>query len=347
MIQDELKQALKTEAGSLGFSLFGVTTPDPPGHFDVFQGWLGSGFHGDMIYLSRRDTLQKRSDPRLLLPGCQSIICLGYPYHLDSTAQTQDFSIASYTRLEDYHRLFPRLLTKLQGLIWDISGENAQSRIFTDSAPVMERELARRAGLGWIGKNSCLISPAFGSAFLLAEIFTTLDLVPDPPFTSDRCGSCTRCLDMCPTTCICPNRTIDARKCISYLTIENPGGIPLEYRESMGKWVFGCDICQQVCPWNSKLRVDTKENDPSPLFIDPRDVNEIFALSEMEFKTRFSESPFLRTGLTSMRRNLLIAMGNSLDPMYLPLLKKTKSFEEDPVLQDHAIWAIKKLSPEK
>jgi epoxyqueuosine reductase len=342
-----IKQRLKTEAACLGFSLFGVTTPDPPNHIDVFKDWLGNSFHGEMTYLSRRDTLQKRSDPRLLLPSCRSILCFGYPYHLEPIGQTDAFKIASYARMEDYHRLFARVLARLVELVQEYSGGNAQCHIFSDSAPIMEREMASRAGLGWIGKNSCLISPSSGSAFLLAEVFTTLELEPDPPFTSDRCGSCTRCLEACPTSCILPNRTIDARRCLSYLTIEYTGGIPLEYRESVGNWVFGCDVCQQVCPWNSKLPVVAKENDPSKLLLDLRTVHEIFGISELEFKTRYTTSPFLRVGLTGMRRDLLISMGNSGDPTYLSLLEKISVTESDPVLHDHAVWAIRKISSEK
>jgi epoxyqueuosine reductase len=334
MDQNELKLELKTEADRLGFSLFGVTTSEPPEHLSIFQSWLQSGFYGGMDYLIRKDTLQKRADPRLLLPGCRSIICLGFPYSLDKTEK--DFYIASFARMEDYHTLLPRLLSQLLKLLAQHSTSLDRTSIFSDSAPILERELAARAGLGWIGKNSCLISPSAGSAFLMAEIFTTLELKPDPPFTSDHCGNCTRCIQNCPTNCILPNRTIDAERCISYLTIENSGTVNEDYRELIGDKVFGCDICQEVCPWNKKRLMF---NIPAPEIIDAGGFSLLAQMTDREFKIRFASSPLLRSGRLGLLRNGVIAMGNSLDMVYLPVLKEIESLEKNPTILDLTEWA--------
>jgi epoxyqueuosine reductase len=338
MDHDDLKLELKTEADRLGFSLFGVTTSEPPEHLSYYQSWVKRGYHGGMDYLIRKDTLQKRADPRLLLPGCRSIICLGFPYPLANAVE--DFYIASFARMEDYHTLLPRLLSPLLGLLAQHSTTVDRTRIFTDSAPILERELAARAGLGWIGKNSCLISPSAGSVFLLAEIFTTLELKPDPPFTSDRCGNCDRCIRNCPTNCILPNRTIDAGRCISYMTIENTGTIPEDYRELIGDKVFGCDICQLVCPWNKKGLVS---NNPAPEIIDAGGFSLLAQMTDREFKNRFASNALLRTGRLGLLRNGLIAMGNSLDMIYLPVLKEIESLEIDPKILDLTEWAKEKI----
>ncbi len=343
MIQDELKEALKTEAARLGFEIFGVTTPEPPGNFNKFQAWLGNGFHAGMGYLERKDTLQKRADPQLLMPGCKSVICLGYPYPLIRPDPDDAFKIASYARLEDYHQLFPGLLAKLQTIIAEASDDTAQSRVFSDSAPILERELASRAGLGWIGKNSCLIHPAAGSAFLLAEIFTSLELRADEPFNEDRCGTCTKCIEACPAKCILPDRVIDAGRCISYLTIENIGMIPEEYREVIGNWIFGCDICQQVCPWSSEKSSPSIVGESLSQAVDFHLFIKILDMDDLDFRRCFKSSPLLRSGRLGLIRNFLIAMGNSGNSSYIPLLRDRISYFENPVLREYAQWVMNKI----
>ncbi len=253
------------------------------------------------------------------------------------------FNIASYTHLEDYHNLFSRLLAKLQEMIAECSGGSEQCKVFTDSAPILERELASRAGLGWIGKNSCLIHPNQGSSFLLAEIFTSLELGLDGPFTEDRCGTCTRCIEACPADCILPGRVIDANRCISYQTIENKGKVPEDFREVIGNRIFGCDICQEVCPWNSSI-LETKSC--SGIRLPANDSHLLIALLGMDdsyFRHRFEGSPFLRTGRMGLIRNILIGIGNSTDRSYLPLLKDKVTCFEDPIIQEYTEWAIEKL----
>ncbi len=252
------EKIIKAEAKNLGFSLVGITTPDTPDHFSVFESWLSAGYQAGMKYLSREDTIAKRYQPKELMAECKSIICLALPYPNANSLVVNDNKptgrIAAYAWLPDYHHTIPILINELMIRIENNLGRKIRYRSFTDSAPILERDIAQRAGLGWIGKNSCLIHPEQGSYFLLAEIFTDIELEIDQPFLADRCGSCTRCLEACPTHCILPDRTIDANRCISYLTIENKGPIPHDLRKYTGNWVFGCDICQMVCPWN-RLRV--------------------------------------------------------------------------------------------
>jgi epoxyqueuosine reductase len=343
MDKDELKLALKTDAASLGFSLFSVTVPDPPANFGIFHDWLQRGFHAGMTYLERKDTLQKRSNPRLLMPDCRSVICLGYPYRLIQPDPDQVFKVASYTQLEDYHNLFPRLHAKLQEIIAECAGGSGQCKVFTDSAPILERELASRAGLGWIGKNSCLIHPNQGSSFLLAEIFTSLELGLDEPFTEDRCGTCTRCIEACPADCILPGRVIDANRCISYQTIENKGIVPEEFRHVIGNRIFGCDICQEVCPWNSSILETKPCSEIHSLTIDFQLLIALLGMDDSYFRHRFEGSPLLRTGRVGLIRNILIGIGNSSDRAYLPFLKDKASCFEDPITQEYTEWAIKIL----
>ena len=216
-------------------------------------------------------------------------------------------------------------------------------RWYTDSGPLLERDLAQRAGLGWIGKNTCLINPQQGSYFFLAELLLGVALQPDPPFTQDRCGACTRCIDACPTGCIRPDRTLDARRCISYLTIELKGEIPEELRPRLGNWVFGCDVCQQVCPWN---RFAPEQGDPAfaprPGIPAPELVAEL-ALTAEEFKRKFTGSPVLRAKRRGYLRNVAVALGNQGDPAALPALERAAAEDPEPLVREHAAWAVEVL----
>ena len=225
-----LTQAVKAEAHRLGFQLAGVTTPEPPPHFAVFENWLAEGRHGEMLYLAGERSRERRSDPRHILPECQSILVLGMRYPAPLSDQVRQGCstgrIASYALGRDYHDVLPQRLKALVLYMEAQVGQEIPNRWYTDTGPVLERDLAQRAGLGWIGKNTCLINPAQGSYFFLAEIFLGIELTFDQPFRLDHCGTCARCLEACPTGCILPDRTLDARRCISYLTIELKGSIP-------------------------------------------------------------------------------------------------------------------------
>jgi epoxyqueuosine reductase len=214
-----------------------------------------------------------------------------------------------------------------------------KNRWYTDTGPILERDLAQRAGLGWIGKNTCLIHPQHGSYFLLSEILLDLELEPDPPFVSDHCGTCTRCIEACPTDCILPDRTIDATRCISYLTIELKDDIPLELRDKLGDWVFGCDICQQVCPWNRFAgEADPAFDSKTP----PRSLTEELTLTPQAFNQRFKRTPVKRAKRRGYLRNVAVALGNTGDMHALPVLQNVLN-DEEPLIREHAQWAIQQI----
>jgi epoxyqueuosine reductase len=347
-VNEGLKQAIINESHRLGFLLAGVTTPDPPPHLSVFENWINQGRHGTMDYLSGDRSRTRRTDPRLILPECKSILVLALPYTDPKTAYVKENDnsiegrVASYAWGDDYHLLIPKKLKALVDFIEKQIGHSVPNRWYTDTGPILERDLAQRAGLGWIGKNTCLINPHHGSYFLLAEIFLGIELEPDPPFQTDQCGTCTRCIEACPTQCILPDRTIDARRCISYLTIELKDDIPTDLRSSIGNWIFGCDICQMVCPWNRFAAFDgdpalaSRENIPHPNLI-----SELELTSE-EFNRKFKNSPVKRTKHRGYLRNVAIALGNSGNQSAAPALKKALE-NPDPLVREHAAWALEQI----
>ena len=359
-----LKSAIKSKAKELGFHLVGVTTPDPPAHFDVYKKWLEAGRQGEMAYLATERALQRRSDPRNILPECRSILVLGVrcpanPASYPGEGETDQGDrgkgqggasqrsanprgrVASYAWGGDYHDVLPERMRSLVAFIEALTGHAVPNRWYTDSGPLLEREFAQRAGLGWIGKNTCLINPRAGSYFLLAEILLGIELEPDPPITTDHCGKCTRCLDACPTGCILPDRTIDARRCISYLTIELKGAFPVDLRPQVDDWVFGCDICQQVCPWNQRFA--TSESDPAfaarPGLPDP-DLIEELALSPEAFNEKFKGSPVKRTKRRGYLRNVAVALGSGADSSAIPALSRSLLNDPEPLVRAHAAWSL-------
>jgi len=349
-VSDDLKQALFEEARRLGFVLAGVTTPDPSPHMAFFERWLDQGYHGEMAYLASERSRRCRADPQVILPECQSILVLAIPYSPPPTpSDGLSGRVAAYALGEDYHEeLLPRL-ARLVAFLEQRLGHPVPHRYYTDTGPILERDLAQRAGLGWIGKNTCLIHPRHGSYLLLAEILLGLALEPDPPFPTDHCGTCTRCIEACPTDAILPGRVLDARRCISYLTIENKGEIPEALRPQMGNWIFGCDICQIVCPWN---RFAAPQGDAAFRPFDasglPRagsavsDLIAALALSPDDFRQRFRRSPVRRAKRSGLLRNVSVALGNLGDPRALPALERAAS-DPDPLVRQHAEWARQRL----
>ncbi|MCC6298402.1 MAG: tRNA epoxyqueuosine(34) reductase QueG [Anaerolineales bacterium] len=368
MTQD-LKQIVKDKARQLGFSLAGVTLPEPPPHYSTFEQWLAQGHHGNMHYLATDRARARRADPKQILPECKSILVLATAYHPPLPAGDREASrseaegglgaalslskrvreksellIASYARGDDYHNILPTRMAELVRFIEEQIQRPIKNRYYTDTGPILERDLAQRAGVGWIGKNSCLINPKQGSYFFISEILLDLELEPDPPFVTDHCGTCTRCITACPTDCILPNRTLDATRCISYLTIELKEDIPIELREKIGAWVFGCDICQMVCPWNRFA----PEGDPS--FSDapstslralPPPTGEL-TLTPETFNRRFKRTPVSRAKRRGYLRNVAVAVGNTADMHALPVLQNTLN-DDEPMIRKHAQWAIEQI----
>jgi epoxyqueuosine reductase len=340
-----LTQAVKEEAHRLGFQLAGVTNPDPPPHRNVFERWLAEGRQAEMSYLAVESTRQRRANPRLILPECRSILVLGMHYAPSHSASPQPGKrlgrVASYAWGRDYHLVLPDRLKALVAFLNRQLGQEIPNRWYTDTGPVLERDLAQRAGLGWIGKNTCLIHPAQGSYFFLAEIFLGIELAVDPPFQADHCGTCTRCIEACPTGCILPDRTLDARRCIAYQTIELKGAIQQELRRNLGEWVFGCDICQQVCPWNKRFA--STEVDPA---FAPRagmpwlDLAQAASLTPQAFNRFFKDSPIQRTKRRGLLRNAAVILGNQADPSSIPVLRENFLHDPEPLVRGHAAWAL-------
>jgi len=341
----DLKQRIKARSLQLGFVLAGVTTPEPPPHISTFENWLAQGHHGRMGYLATDRSRVRRANPLEILPECKSIVVLATPYSPPSPERRVDGDevdggqVASYAWGDDYHDILPARMKELVRFIEEQVGGPVKNRWYTDTGPILERDLAQRAGIGWIGKNTCLIHPKHGSYFLLSEILLDLPLEPDPPFITDHCGTCRRCIEACPTDCILPDRTIDATRCISYLTIELKDDIPIELREKMGNWVFGCDVCQMVCPWNRFAdQADPAFAAKSPL----HSLTEEMALSTQEFNQRFKRSPVKRAKRRGYLRNVAVALGNTGDILALPVLQNALNNEER-MVREHAQWAMEKI----
>ena len=345
METSRLTLQIKQKAQELGFPLVGVTNPEPPPHLDVYASWLEDGRHGEMAYLATERAFERRADPRRILPGCKSILVLGIPYDKpqepkEPNAGNAHGRTAAYAWGNDYHEVLKVRLQALTAFIDEKVGAPVPSLWYTDTGPILERELAQRAGLGWIGKNSMLINPELGSYYLLAEILLGIELDLDSEITNDYCGSCTRCIEACPTSCILPDRTLDAKRCISYLTIELKGAIPTDLRPQMAAWVFGCDICQQVCPWNERFAAEA--GDPA---FSPRDETSLtdleaeLGLSPEKFNRRFRLSPVKRPKRRGYLRNVAVALGNAGQAGSVPALARGLQ-DGEALVRGHSAWAL-------
>ncbi len=260
-----IKEVFKAETQRLGFPLSGVVPITSPNHYDTYQRWLEGGFHAGMAYLATDEACARRANPASYLPTALSLLVVALRYPSPHAIEERIFSegrgrVASYAWGNDYHEIIPSLLEELVETLQKYLGRPVRSRSYTDTGPILERDYAQQSGLGWAGKNTCLISPQHGSYFLIGETFIDVEIEPDQPFVADHCGTCRRCIDACPTGAIRGDRTIDSGQCISYLTIENKGTIPIDLRPKISNWIFGCDLCQIVCPWN--LRFSTPQGHP-------------------------------------------------------------------------------------
>ncbi|HKP27905.1 MAG TPA: tRNA epoxyqueuosine(34) reductase QueG [Gemmatimonadales bacterium] len=298
-------RVLKQLAEAAGFLACGVTSLDPLPHGDVLDSWLAKGYAGTMRYLHRQ--AKKRKDPALIKSGAKSVVVVLENYCPPARPAVRPSArIAKYAAGEDYHHAFLARLNQLGGVLLEHGATLAHS--FADSGPVPERELAQRAGLGWIGKNTMLIRPGAGSFFFIGTIFTDLELEPDPPFMLDRCGSCTRCIDACPTGAFVTERVLDATKCLSFLTIEWKSAFPADQAAQADGWAFGCDICNDVCPWNERFATPTTRPEYAPREApDCTDPDYFESMDEADFQLLFADTPLERPGLARMRRNWKIA----------------------------------------
>ena len=337
---NDLKEKINAKSKRLGFTLAGVTTPEPPPHYSIFENWLARDHHGKMNYLATDTARARRANPLEILPECKSILVLATPYSPPSPSRRGDGGeVASYAWGNDYHDILPARMKELVHFIEEQAGGPIKNHYYTDTGPILERDLAQRAGIGWIGKNTCLINPKQGSYFLLSEIFLDLELEPDLPFVTDHCGTCTLCITACPTQCILPDRTIDARRCISYLTIELKDEVPTELRPLIGDWVFGCDICQMVCPWNRfAVEGDPAFGDKPPLHA----LTDELTLTPQEFNQRFKHTPVKRAKRRGYLRNVAVALSNTGNLHTLPVLNNALE-DPEPLVREHAKWAIEEI----
>ncbi len=342
----ELTHELKARAYGLGFDLAGAvslgTAPTAP----AFDRWLDAGYAGEMEYLARG--AEKRRDSRLPVAGARSALVVAMSYGGKQAAGP----VARYARGDDYHDVILDRLVELHRWVDARLGRPVAGRAYVDTGPLLERDLARRAGLGWFGKNTNLINPGLGSFFFLGSLLLETELAPDAPFEADRCGSCTRCLDACPTAAFVAPRVLDATRCVSYLTIEQKGAVPEPLRALVGELIYGCDVCQDVCPWNVRFSLELREPAFAPRAAlgtaeggvkDARTLaRELLAMSQAEFSAAFKGSPMKRTKRRGLARNAAVALGNVGTAEDIPVLEAALEHDE-PLVGQHAAWALERL----
>lgn len=342
------EETLRREASGLGFSLAGIAPADPGAAFGFFERWVDGGMAGPLTYLADHRRALRR-DARSLLPSAKSVLCVGKLYKtqsIDPPSGTGRISRYAWGPT-DYHDVMWRDLDQLVERLHQHWGE-FESRVCVDTAPLLERAYARQAGLGWIGRNTCLINEGSGSWYFLGEILISLDLTPGGTPPPDRCGTCRRCIDACPTQALVPvtashstpDHQLDASRCISTLTIELKGAMPEPLRASVGEHIFGCDICQDVCPWNRRAP-STSEAGFQPTNAAPS-LNELAALTPEAFRARFRKTPVWRTKYAGLLRNVAVAMGNSGQARFVPHLEQLSRCG-DPMVEEHARWGLDRL----
>jgi epoxyqueuosine reductase len=343
---------VKAEAKAAGFDLCGVAPVADFPELGFLGEWLSRGYAGEMHYLQR--TADRRADVRAIMPSARSVISLGVVYNTDRPYSNQQnnpskAAIARYAWGDDYHVVIEQRLAGLVERLRALSDEAFEARAYVDTGPVQERVYAQYAGLGWIGKNTCLINEDLGSWIFLSEIICSLPLVPDTP-GFDQCGSCARCLEACPTGALVEAGVLDSTRCLSYLTIELKGAIPGEHREAVGRHAYGCDICQEVCPWNIAPGIGKSSDEPwqaRPGLDDAR-LLDLWNRSDDELRALLKGSAMKRAGVKRLRRNLAVALGNSADAAAAgALIDCVEETARDPLVADHVAWAVEKLSGQK
>lgn len=337
--------AIKRLAAELGFDACRITTAAPPATANHFLSALERGDHGEMAWLARN--AEKRVDPDRVLPGARSLVVLAISYARPESNSVQTHGavpatpvgvVARYARHADYHDVLAAPLRTLSEAINALGPADTRSLWYVDTGPILERDLAQRAGIGFAGKHTNLISRTLGNWFLLAEILTTLELTPDAPEVN-RCGTCHRCLDACPTGALPQPFRLDARRCISYLTIENKGPIPEEFRPLMGNRIYGCDDCLAACPWNRFAREGRLMRASVRADLDQPELLDLLSLDDAGFRSRFAGTPMLRSKRRGLLRNVCVALGNTGDSKAIPALERA-ALDPEPLIASHATWAL-------
>ena len=355
-------QAVKAKARDLGFAAVGIARVGETPHAAAFQAWLAAGYHGSMAYMARDPA--RRLDPRHVLPEARSLVVVAASYYVlppDPNLLTDPSRgrIARYAWGWDYHDILKPRLFALDAFLRSLSGRTTLGKAYVDTGPVLERAWGEAAGLGFFGKNTCLIRPQIGSWVFLGVLLVPEDLEPDPEPLLVRedppqwrfadgsvgtCGRCRRCLRACPTDAFPEPYVLDARRCISYLTIEHRGPIPHDLRPRMGNWIFGCDVCQDVCPWNLRFARPTREPafQPRPDQVAPR-LLDLITLDEAAFRRRFRKTPLMRPKRRGLLRNVCVALGNWRDPVAVPALAERLHHDPEPLIRGHAAWALGRI----
>jgi len=334
-----LKERIAALARSLGFADCRVAAALPAAHREVFEQWIGEGWHGGMEWMARDPA--RRSDPRLVVPGAQSVIVLALNYWQGAPpagAPRPPFSIARYAWNDDYHDLVEEKLRELRVLLESAGGTQ---RCYVDTGPVLERDFATEAGLGWNGRSTMQLSRTLGTWFFLAEIITTLELPPDAP-ARNLCGRCTRCMDACPTHAITAPHRLDARRCVSYLTIENKGPIPPEFRRAIGDRLYGCDACLEACPWNRFAQTSREAAFQARESVFAMSLTDFLALDDDGFRSLFVRSPIKRIKRPAFLRNVCVVLGNTGGREHIAALEAAAA-DTHPLIAEHARWAIAEI----
>jgi epoxyqueuosine reductase len=340
--EQRLETLIKAQSYGLGFDLVGIAPLGRAETAAAFDEWLARGYDGEMSYLARN--AEKRRDSRLPVGGATTAIVVAMNYG----GKEPSGPVARYARGDDYHDVMLDRLTQLHRWIEQQVGRSVIGKPYVDTGPVLERDLGRRAGLGWFGKNTMLINPRMGSFFFLGSLLVDLELEADAAFATDHCGTCRRCLDACPTGALVEPRVLDSTRCISYLTIELKGAIPVELRPQIGELIYGCDICQSVCPYNLKFSPELAGDSPyaareTLAGKDARTLaRELLAMSPSEFSEEFRGSPMKRAKLRGLRRNSTVVLGNVGTPDDVPSLVAALS-ESEPLVRGHAVWALARI----
>ena len=342
---DQAARAIKARALELGFEAVGIASATPLDARAHYEAWLAAGRHGGMGYLASPKHRARRDDPARLLRDLRSVVCVALCHEpaRDAARDRRLGRIARYAAGEDYHRVMHDRLLALERWIECQLLPGSRALWYSDTGAILERGWAERAGLGWIGKHSGLISQQFGSWFLLGELLVDRPLEPDPPLAREHCGTCARCLAACPTGAIVGPYQVDARRCISYLTIELRGPIPIELRPLVGDWIFGCDVCQEVCPWN-RFAPPAREARLHARALDGWTLESFLGLDEAEFAQLFHQSPIRRAQRSGFLRNVCVALGNRGEPAAASALERALERDPEPLVRSHAAWALGEIA---